>query len=84
MGGPIDLNAVARARSALEAARAEHDTAMRLEAPLRMRRLRAAERLERERAVLRRALEGAPPAPDEAEASFEDLVRRHEGAGAEG
>ncbi len=78
---PINLGAVARAKSALEAAQSEYDTAMRLEAPLRIRRMRAAERLEAAKSALRAALggEAAPPASEEGPVALEDLARRYEG-----
>lgn len=81
MGNPVNLNAVARARSALEAAQSEYDTAINLERPLRIRRLRATERLEAARSALRAALggEAVPPLADEGPVALEDLARRYEG-----
>lgn len=78
---PISLPAVARAKSAVETAQREYDTAMRLEAPLRIRRLRATERLEAAKSALRAALggEAAPIEPEPGIVALDELARRYEG-----
>lgn len=78
---PVSLPAVARAKSALEAAQSEYDTAMRLEAPLRIRRRRATERLEAAKSAMRAALggEAAHTLTDEGPVALDELARRYEG-----